>query len=130
MSLRMSRWAVTLAAALGVIGGGLAGSDQANADFRTGNTWMTTPRQAVAELHARETYFFGPQTNGHRLAIGYTNCKGDLSRDYTRDSNGHYHHLYCASRLVGMPHLAVRFDFWQVGPKGSVRTTNIVFFSI
>jgi hypothetical protein len=103
----------------------------AQADYRTGNTWMTGTKGAVRQLHAKQQWFYGAETGYHRYSVGYTQCKGDLSRDFARDSNGRYHHLFCAAKLVGLPGWAVSFQYWQTGEaSGDYRTSSVGFFRL
>lgn len=98
---------------------------RALADFRTGNTWVATPKVAVAEMN-QELWFSGAELGSTRWAMGQASCKGDRDPRYARKSPGFYHHQFCAATLADLPAYSVSFEYWAIG-NASYRLTNIQY---
>lgn len=99
---------------------------RASADFRTGNSWQASPRQAAAQMISDRYWFSGDVLGAGHWLVTRINCKGDLDARYARNPRGYYHHLYCASALVGASGYFARFQFWATGSH-SFRITNVQY---
>lgn len=97
----------------------------ASADFKTGNSWMQTPKGAADAMVNGGYVFFGGELPAGNHKVTYVRCKGDLSM--TRTAAGSYHHMRCGATLRGTSYVAL-FDFWQVGDgKKNFRVTNLAY---
>jgi hypothetical protein len=94
----------------------------AQADFRTGNTWMQTPKSLAGTVKLA-TF----NKDGRAYTSSYVICKGDLDSRYSRSARGFYHHMFCAAVLRGSDYFA-SFEAWQIGPnKENYRVTNLKY---
>jgi uncharacterized membrane protein len=96
----------------------------ARADYRTGNTWMATPKLASSEVAKARYEFSGGVLGAGHWTVGQVICKGDLDARYARNSRGLYHHHYCAASLVGVARYYAQFELWTTG-QTTFRVSNI-----
>jgi hypothetical protein len=102
-------------AALAAIVATLLFAVPANADFRTGNHWMSS--RPAAERFLRVS-----------VHATYAVCRGDSSGDYDINrGRGLYHHFGCALTVPGHPGGFFGVQLWVIGQDGNknFRTTNI-----